>query len=188
MGTKSYVEEILQDWKPRIKMLIRRFAFGAKDKELLENELLEKVYQCISDYDDTYEAKFETFTNRCLTNHIQVHLRGEQRIKHSFISSALSLDYCVEDGDTIVEMVASPKAITSDALILSIMIKDALELLPDVCKDIVFLLSEGASETEIARAIGEESQLVRGYIEECIQPLIADMIFDEEENYARKEQ
>ncbi len=185
MGAKSYVEEILQEWKPKIKIMISRLGFGAEDKGLLENELLEKVYSCIVEYDDSYDNSFATFTNKCLKNHIQVHIRSEQRKKHAFISDALSLDYCIEEGDTILDLVANPKSPTSDSLIFHIMMKDVMNILPDVCKDIVRMLCDGASETEIARSIGEETALVRGYIEQCIQPLISEVILDED-NHARR--
>jgi len=163
-------------------MMIARCGFGAEDKELLENELLEKVVTCIEEYDTSYDAKFDTFTNRCLMNHIQVHLRGEKRKKHSFISNSMSLDYTIDEGDTISELIADPKAISADTIIFNITLSEIMNLLPDVCKEIVSLLCAGLSESEIARIIGEESRLVRGYIEECIQPLVVELLLCEERN------
>jgi DNA-directed RNA polymerase specialized sigma24 family protein len=184
MGERSYVEEILLEWRKKIQILIARSAFGAEDKGLLENELLEKVYNCIVDYDETYDVTFSTFTNKCLQNHIQVYLRREQRKKHAFISDAVSLDYCVEDGDTISELIADKKNPNADAIVFSIMVEDLLDLLPAVCKDIVKLLCDGLSESEIARSIGEDTIMVRCFIEECIRPLMQDLLTTEEEEDA----
>jgi len=180
MGERSYVEEVLHDWRTKIQILIAKSAFGAEDKGLLENELLEKVYNCIMDYDESYDVTFSTFTNKCLQNHIQVYLRREQRKKHAFISDAMSLDYSIEDGDTIQELIPDRKNPSADAIIFSIMVEDLLNLLPDTCKDIVKLLCDGLSESEVAKAIGEETLLVRCYIEECIRPLMQELLTEEE--------
>ncbi len=149
---------------------------------MLENELLEKVYDCISSYDASYDVEFSTFTNKCLQNHIQVYLRREQRKKHAFISDAVSLDYSIEDGDTISELIPDKKNPNADAIVLSIMLEELLDLLPDVCKDIIKLLGEGFTEAEIGKAIGEETLLVRCYIEDCIRPLMQELLADEDKD------
>ncbi|MFA5037018.1 MAG: hypothetical protein WC479_07565 [Candidatus Izemoplasmatales bacterium] len=182
MGARSYVEEILHEWRPKVQILIAKSAFGAEDKGLLENELLEKVYNCIETFDESYDVEFSTFTNRCLQNHIQVYLRREQRKKHAFISDAISLDYSIEDGDTISELIPDKRNPNADAIVFSIIVDDLLDLLPDVCKDIVKLLAEGLSESDVARAIGEETLLVRCYIEECIRPLMHELLTEEDIN------
>jgi len=165
-------------------MMIARNAFGADDKGILENELLHKVYECIEKYDPSYDATFDTFVNKCLTNHIQVHLRSQKRKKHAFITDAISINYCVEDGDCISDLIADPETIRPDAMLFVAQLNEILDVLPDVCKDIAKLICEGMlTESEIGKMIGEDTELVKAFISECIRPLIEEvMLIGEDQN------
>lgn len=174
MGKNSFVEEIIKEWNPTIRRIIATKGFGAIDKGLLENELMEKVYNCIKEYNPALDVRFSTFVNTCLTNHIFVFIRGEKRKKRAFITDAMSLDYVSEDGVSTEETIA--RVSIEPEIDFKIILDQVLEILPEYLKAILLLLYDGYSETEIALEMKMDTELVKGYIQECLRPRMREML------------
>lgn len=202
------IEDLIKDWLPRIKLLINKVGFGARDKELLTNELMEKVWKCTPQFDPARQVKFETYLNRCLVNHIQVFIRCEQRKKHSFLTGHPSLNdeapgytrnpslneelpRCAHgpsiDSSTALtygDVVADKKSKSVDQTVFELQIEEVKNLLPDICRDILTMVMSGYSFTEIAESLHEERIVIREMWRQVIAPLIEeefnlDLLYDD---------
>jgi RNA polymerase sigma factor (sigma-70 family) len=171
-------------------MLINKFAFGARDKELLENELEEKVWRCWERFDPERGVKFDTFCNGCLLNHIQVFIRREGRKKHTFVSRSLSLDEEVtnnsHDGNNTMtrgDLIPEPSRLDRlEETIFGIELDKVIVLLPPEAKDILCLLLQGYSITEASEHLQESRTFVKGVVDQCLKPLLAEMMDIPEED------
>jgi DNA-directed RNA polymerase specialized sigma24 family protein len=176
MGEKDYVEEILKTWEPKIKALIKRYAFGARDKDLLENELKEKVYDCIKNYRWDYDTSFDTFTNTCLRNHIFIYIRAENRLKHKNLNDALSIDQNNQEAIDPIETIEDESIDTPNDLLFKAFIEELFSGLPEILLDITKLLMEHTdiNTSDIAEILQEPEELISGMISEVIKPYLAE--------------
>jgi len=168
---RTEIEKLLDIWKPKIRILIKKYAFGISDKELLFNELLEKVYICSTKFDPDRNVKFETFTNKCLLNHLQVALRREKRRKHSFITDSISLDQKDDNGLSVEDLIEDRTINVDNSVMLEFQTQEIISYLPEICKTILILTYEGHKPREIAKTLNEKTIFIKCVIEKVLRPL-----------------
>ena len=136
--------------------------------------------------------KFDTFANGCILNHIQVFIRREGRKKHSFVTRALSLDEQIEkskstNGSSVLtraDIIPDSKQSNKlDETVFSIELGKVMVLLPPIAKNILCLLIQGYSVTEAADKLHESRIFVKGVIDQCLKPLLVEIMELDEDQF-----
>ena len=146
------VEEILEQYKPLVMSIARRYYLvGAELDDLIQEGMI-GLYKAINSYESDKNASFSTFANLCITRQIQSAIKNGNRLKNSFFKEIMNED------DVALQLLLSPQPNPEDKVILEeeyfLIKKEINEKLSQLEKNILNIYLTGKSYEEIAFKLG----------------------------------
>ena len=94
---KKPIEEVLEEYKPLVVSIARRYFLAGADFEDLIQEGMIGLYKAVQSFDENAQASFMTFANLCINRQIQ------SAIKHANTDKNKVLNELTISGDDIEE-------------------------------------------------------------------------------------
>lgn len=106
------VEQILDEYKPLVTSIARRyFLVGAENEDLIQEGMI-GLYKAIQTFDETKHASFKTFASLCIKSQIQSAVKMANRNKNKVLNEVM-----LEDNEQQMYLVISKDPNPEDRVI-----------------------------------------------------------------------
>lgn len=104
------IDEILEEYKPLVVSIARRYFLAGADFEDLIQEGMIGLYKAVQSYDEKAQASFTTFANLCITRQIQSAIKHANTNKNKVLNElTISGDDAEEKMNLIVSLEPNPE-------------------------------------------------------------------------------
>lgn len=92
MLNEQHVEEILENYKPLVISIAKRYYLIGADMDDLIQEGMIGLYKAIKNFDETKNNNFANFAGLCITRNIQTAIKNGNRLKNNFFKDLVNED------------------------------------------------------------------------------------------------
>ncbi|HEY8419718.1 MAG TPA: sigma-70 family RNA polymerase sigma factor [Clostridia bacterium] len=163
-GDSTAIEQILSDYKYKIKRLARAYFLVGGDTDDLIQEGMIGLYKAVRDYDSN-KGNFAAFADLCITRNMQTAVKNSLRLKHRPLNESLSLNNDTGEDEEFIDYITDPSAQNPLDILLkdeqTQKLKSLIETkLSDLEKRVLNHYLEGLSYNEIAQKINKTPKAV----------------------------
>jgi RNA polymerase sporulation-specific sigma factor len=160
-GDVRACEYLLYKYRNLVRTKSRSYFLADGDKDDLLQIGMIGLWQSIMDYSPESKISFLSFARICVERHIISAVKASTRMKQSPLNNAVSLDFCLEEGDTefdLSEILTTENELDPEEILLRkenvrILQSTLKALLSDFEWQVLKLYRIGRSYQEIARQL-----------------------------------
>jgi RNA polymerase sporulation-specific sigma factor len=165
-GDLAAEEYLLNKYSSLVRYEIRFLYIAGAEVEDLMQEGMIGLFTAIRSYDIESDVQFSTFATTCIRNKVKTYITSANRKKHIPLNTYISIyagEHDEDDApilDLLIDDAPSPEEKVLKDERMKEMYEEIDRKLSPVEKKVVRLYIQGASHSEIARAIGKEEKAV----------------------------
>jgi RNA polymerase sporulation-specific sigma factor len=99
-GDDEAVAELLDRYRALARTKARSYFLVGSDRDDVVQEAMIGLYKAIRDFEPDRGASFRTFAELCVTRQVVTAVKGANRLKHAPLSTSVSLDKPMGDGES----------------------------------------------------------------------------------------
>ncbi len=163
-GDTRVIDFLMEKYKNLVRRHAKVMYMAGADRDDLIQEGMIGLFKAIRDYDEAYEASFQTFARLCISRQIVTAIENATRKKHAPLNSYVSLYSTDEDGEeTLMESLtslteSSPEEEVMDRENVNLLMEKILAVLSPLECQVFRLYLVGMDYTEIANVLQRDEK------------------------------